>query len=1145
MTALELLNACVEKDIHLWTEGSRIRFRAPQGALTADLRDRIAGCKKELIEHLNGRAAGTKTTFRLSYGQKAIWFIQQTIPESSAYNLSLVFRIRSVTDAAAMRNALQAVIDRHSVLRTRYRVQNGEPVQDVFGFEKVRFVETDVSGLSEEALCETVTELHRRPFDLENGPILRADLLTRSQIDHILLITLHHIATDGWSSWTFLEELRQFYDAEVNNRPIALPLPEKEYHDFLQAEQQLLSGAQSEELASFWRSQLDGDLPVIALPFDHPRPKVQTLKGASTFFRLDKQLSIQLRELSKSQSSTLYMILLAVFFILLHKYTQQEDIIIGSPTFGRNKPEFDRSMGFFINQVPIRARVCADAAFTAFLAQVRKTSLEVLAHQDYPFHLMAGRFWQNTDRSIPPLCQVEFILQKPHKSKDLLTLLSSNAGGTADFGGLKIEYFPLAQQEGQLDLTLEMVESDGELFGHFKYSTDLFDSATILGMVGHFKNLLASIVRKPDQTLDTLEILSPAEQRRIVAEWNATGLDFGGPGCIHRQIEAQADRAPHGIAVSWDDRHLAYAELNRRANQLARHLKTLGAGPGVIVGVCLERSFDMIVALIAVLKAGAAYLPLDPSYPAERLSFMMEDARLRIVLTKSPQMEHLPDTAVPSVCMDTDGKIIASHPTHNFSEAAAEDQLAYVIYTSGSTGTPKGVMISHRALANFVQSAGREYGITASDKVLQFASINFDASAEEIYPCLAQGANLVLRTDAMLDSMAVFLSRCRDWGITVLDLPTAFWVELTLALRQGALRLPESVRLVIIGGEQAHPGTLAVWQACVPASVRLLNTYGPTEATVVATVCDLCAYPKAPGEMPAVPIGRPIANVQAYILDQHMQPVPVGVIGELHLGGAGLAGGYLFRPDLTAQKFVPNPFSDAVQARLYKTGDLARYLPDGQIEYKGRTDAQVKIRGFRVEPGEIESVLLKHPGVTSAHVTIRATGNGRSVLAAYVATDLDHAAAPDQLRDHLKRRLPDWMLPSVLIPVDRLPRTPGGKIDAGALPQPSAVPPGGREAFVAPRTPVELKLAEMWSEILNVPEIGVTQDFFSIGGHSLMVLRVISNIGKEWNVALPFRQFFETPTIAELAQSIEALIYLAEGSRTAPAPDAAREEVEI
>jgi amino acid adenylation domain-containing protein len=1147
MTAAELIRKCTENRIQLWTEGGRLKFRAPEGRLTPELRAKIAALKSELIPLLRQQAAATVTTHNLSYGQRALWFLQQTMPESSAYNLAFVVRIHSVIDIPALKNAFQALMDRHAILRTRYTVSDGQPVQNVHGFMPLQFEETNASAWSEEVLSNHVLQLHKRAFDLDHGQSMRVDLLSRSETDHVLLMGIHHIACDGWSVWILLNELKELYKAGANGQPLSLPSPKKQYHDFAVLEKSLLSGTSGKALADFWHKQLAGELPVLKLPYDRSRPKVQKFAGGSRDFHLDHALTQKIKDLAHSAEATVFMLLLTTYFLLLHRYSGQDDIIVGTPTFGRNRSEFASTIGCFINQVPIRAALSGDPPFRDLLAQIRKTTVEALSHQDYPFHLMAEKYWHNPDRGIPPLCQVEFILQKPQQSDDLLRLIGSEqTDKTIDFGGLELSNFPMAQQEGQLDLTLEMIETGGELLGSLKYNSDLFDDATALKMVGHFENLLKSIVDNPDSKISRLPILTPAERHRVLVEWNDTRLEFDASRGICRRIEEQAHRSPDAVALQMADERLTYRELNEWANQLSHHLKSLGVGPQVVVGISIDRSFELIIALIAVLKAGGAYLPLDPDYPQSRLAFMMEDARVAAVLTMADHKASLPADGVPLICMDTDRETIAGYPTDNPPQHAAPDHPAYIIYTSGSTGMPKGVMIHHRSMLNFVQSASREYAITADDRILQFASINFDASVEEVYPCLTRGARLVLRTASMMDSLAVFVENCRQWGVTVLDLPTAFWHELIRALDEEGLRLPDAVRLVIIGGEKAQPEQLELWHQTVGGAVRLINTYGPTEGTVVATSCDLTRYAQPADGEQAVPIGRPIANVRAYILDRYLQPVPQGVSGELHLAGEGLAQGYLNRPDLTAQRFIADPFGDGSGGRLYKTGDLARHMPDGNIEYKGRIDSQVKIRGFRVEIEEIVSALKAHAAVADAHVLATDEAQDQQRLIAYIVTSDASSEFQHQLRRHLKQRLPDFMIPSGFVRLEKFPLTPSGKIDTRALPKLEEAGAPGTANYVAPQTPVEEKIARIWSRVLNLERVGMHDNFFEIGGHSLLLLRVISSLKKELNIDVPFRQFFETPTLSEIAQCVDALLYLNQGSSAVKkSSDDDREEVVI
>jgi len=1045
-----------------------------------------------------------------------------------------------------MRNAYQALIDRHPALRTTYKYSDGLPVQNVHSYLEVQFEEIDASGWSEAELQEKVTALYKRPYDLEQGPVMRVHLLMQSETDYVLLQTIHHIACDGWSIWLLLSELRELYRAEANNLPVTLGTPEREFTDYVQWEQRMLGGLEGEELLEFWKGQMAGELPVLNLPYDRPRPKLLEFNGKSKSFVLGKVLTKKIKNLAKSEGATLFMLLLAAYFILLHRYSGQDDILVGTPTFGRNQPEYARTVGLFINQVPVRVNHIDNPSFSDFLSRIRRTTLEVLDHANYPFVMMADNFWRHRERNVSPICQVEFILQKPQQSDDLLGLLKSEGvRGTIDFGGLKLEYYPLNQQEGQLDLTLEMVESDSDLLGNIKYNSDLFDDATAEKIVNHFRQLLASIVTDPSRKISSLPIMTERESHRILVEWNSTKAVFPGSACVHELIEARAKETPKAIAVEHDSAGLTYEEMNRKANQLAHYLESLGVGPNIIVGVCLERSFEMIIALIAVLKAGGAYLPLDPSYPKSRLTFMLEDARVRVLLAQSSLRDQLPEAAVQRVFVDKDWDAISSNPTADPVNKASGEDLAYIIYTSGSTGKPKGVMIRRHSLENFVESVSREYAITSADRILQFASINFDASAEEIYPCLTRGATLVLRSDEMIGSISLFLEKCRDWQLTVLDLPTSYWHELTLELEHELLIIPESVRLVIIGGERAQPELLRAWHRHVKPTVRLLNTYGPTEATVVATICDATRPPEGNIPMREVPVGRPIANTQVYILDRNLQAVPAGVSGELHIAGEGLAAGYLNRTDLTAEKFIANPFAGDDQARLYKTGDLARYLPDGNIEFLGRIDRQCKIRGFRIEIGEIESELKKHTAVKHVHVTTSHDGRSQARLIAYVVTIDGASCSVGEIHEHLKVNLPDYMVPSAVVILDALPFLPSGKVDAGALPEPDLTR-SLQNTHVAPRNHVEEILCGIWAHVLKVSQVGIYDNFFEMGGHSLLLLRVISKLEETLKVKLPFRQFFVTPTIAEIGTVVEALLYLRESSQAVyDVSTENREEIEI
>jgi amino acid adenylation domain-containing protein len=677
----------------------------------------------------------------------------------------------------------------------------------------------------------------------------------------------------------------------------------------------------------------------------------------------------------------------------------------------------------------------------------------------------------------------------------------------------------------QCDLSLLLWETKTGLIEVWEYNTDLFDDATIARMADHFQVLLEAIAANPIQPISELPLLTEVERHQLLVEWNNTTIDYPQDKCIHQLFEEQVERAPDAVAVVFEGEQLTYRELNARANQLAHYLRSLGVGSEVLVGICVERSFEMIIGLLGVLKAGGAYVPIDPAYPGERIAYMLDDSQLPVLLTQQRLVDRLPKHEAQIVCLDTQWEAIAQCSEENTVCGVNADNLAYVIYTSGSTGKPKGVTIQHRSLVNYTTAVSIEYEIEKCDSVLQFASISFDASAEEIYPCLTSGAALVLRTYSMLDSVDIFLQKCRAWNLTVLSLPTAYWHELTAILSQETLVLPPSIRLIIIGGEKALPERLKTWQEYVGQRVRLVNTYGPTEGTVVATICELSATNPASRELP---IGRPIGNVQTYILDQCQQPVPIGVPGELHIGGDGLARGYLNRPDLTAERFIRNPFSKEPGSRLYKTGDLVRYLSDGNIEYLGRIDNQVKIRGFRIELGEVEAAIVQHPTVRETVVVAREDTPGNKRLVAYVVPKgeaVQETVLPtiNELRSFLKTKLPDYMVPGAFVFLDAMPLTPNRKIDRRTLPIPDSSWRELEDKFVAPSTPTEELLAAIWAKVLGLQQVGINDNFFELGGHSLLATQIISRIREAFSIELPLRHLFESPTIASLSKVIETV----------------------
>ncbi|HEX6289883.1 MAG TPA: amino acid adenylation domain-containing protein, partial [Herpetosiphonaceae bacterium] len=1026
----------------------------------------------------------------LSFAQQRLWFLDRLEPESAAYVIASVVRLRGRLDLTALERSVQAIIARHEMLRTTFVQGHGladdQRAQVIASSVDVPLTRVDLQGLSAQAAQEAVERWIRQaaeqPFDLQRGPLLRMTVFEMADREHVLALLAHHIITDGWSMGVLIGETATLYQAYVggSSEPAEQLLPPLtiQYVDYAQWQRQWMQGALLEEHLAYWKRQLV-DVPVLDLPTDRPRPPVQTTRGGRLSLRLPQEVSAELSALSRREGVTLFMTLLAAFAVLLHRYSDQDEIIVGTPIAGRTRSEIEGVIGLFVNTLVLRADLSGNPSFRELLMRVREVCLGAYAHQHLPFEQLVDTIQPERDLSRNPLFQVMFILQ----NTPLPTL---------ELPDLVFEPLEIDTGTAMFDLTLAMVEADEGLSASFEYNTDLFDAAMIARMAAQFQAVLERVVVAPEQALIDLPIPNDAE-RDLLRLWSVTARAAEGVACVHTLVEAQAERTPQALALVDEHMALTYQELNRRANQVAHRLRSLGAGPDARVAICMERSPELIVGLLGILKAGGAYVPLDPAYPAARLAWMLEDARASLVLTQPNLRALLPAPSVHVECFDATWSAIDGECGLNLSSDVTPDNLAYIIYTSGSTGTPKGVMVEHRSAAAYTQAAQREYAPGPDDRVLQFASISFDASAEEIYPCLASGATLVLRTDAMLQSFAAFVQACTTLRLTVLDLPTAYWHELVASLESEALALPSNVRLVIIGGEAALPERLAAWHRLVGARARLVNTYGPTETTIVATQHDLTLADRES----IVPIGRPVRNAQTYILNRQMRLSPIGVPGELYIGGAGVARGYWQRPDLTAERFIPDPFSGTVGARLYKTGDLARWLPDGTIAFVGRRDEQVKIRGFRIELGEIEAVLRQHEAVREA-VVLASEERGYKRLVAYVvahqnpeqrntgtpehgprAARAGGAGLTAELRAFLAARLPDYMVPSAFVVLDALPLTPNGKLDRRALPAPDATRSHAPTALVAPRTHVEEALAQIWAAVLRVAQVGRDDDFFA------------------------------------------------------------------
>jgi amino acid adenylation domain-containing protein len=1071
-----------------------------------------------LTRLLQDKVQQTPSGLPLSSGQQALWLTYRLAPESWAYNVLFSARLRSEVDMPALHRAFQALLKRHPSLRTTYTARDGKPEQQVHEHLQEHFEAVDVATWNWEALYDRLCTEARRPFDLERGPLMRVYVFTRSAREHILLCTVHHIAIDFWSLGLLLEELRLLYAAEKAGEQAALPPLGAPYADYVQWQAGMLASAQAERHWAYWQQQLADAPPVLHLPTDRPRPPVQTYCGASHTFQLTAALTQQLKAHAQAEGVTLYMLLLAAFDVLLYRYSGQEDIVVGTFMAGRLRPEFRRTVGYFTNPVVIRARLAGNPPFKTFLRQVRHTVLAALKHQEFPFPLLVERLQPERDASRSPVFQVAFVLQQLPQQEELLQcFVPGITGEQIDFGGLVCEPLALPQQEGQFDLTLEMAEVGNALCGGLKYNPDLFEAATIARLAGHLRTLLESIVTTPEQQLAVLPLLTAAERQQILVAWNDTRTDYPADQCIHQLFEAQVERTPDAKAIVYGKQQLTYRELNQRANRLAHHLRTLGVGPDVLVGICVERSLDMGVGLLGILKAGGAYVPLDPGYPSERLAFMLEDAQVRVLLTQQRLLATLPQHTAHVICLDTPSASLPHECLENPVNVVTPEHLAYGIYTSGSTGTPKGVLGLHRGAVNRLAWMWQTYPFAAEEVCCQKTSLNFVDSVWELFGPLLQGIRSVIIPDAVVKDPPRLVHTLAAQQVTRLVLvPSLLRVILDTVGTLGQ-QLPR-LRLWISSGEPLPVDLLRRFQQCLPHSV-LLNLYGSSEVSADITWYDLRLMGDAAG---SVPIGRPIANTQIYLLDTYLNPVPVGVPGELYAGGDGLARGYLNRGELTAERFIPNPFSDKPGTRLYKTGDLARYLPDGTIEFLGRTDHQIKLRGLRIELGEIEAVLRQHLAIREVVVTAREDMPGDTRLVAYLVPLQRPTPTPGALRRFLKAKLPEYMIPTAFVFLDALPLTSSGKVNRLALPAPGAICSPSERPAVAPQTPVQEQLRDIWGQLLGLACPGIHDNFFELGGHSLLAVQLMHRVRQTFGQDLPLTTLLQAPTIAGLAACMAA-----------------------
>ncbi|MEH1946787.1 MAG: amino acid adenylation domain-containing protein [Nostoc sp.] len=1105
----------LEKGVYVW-EGRT--FYLSTAHTDADIEHVIEAVKKSVVEMQEGELLppppiSTTLKIPLTAAQKELWFLAQMGDEvSRAYNESRTIHLRGTGNLLAVRKAVQEIINRHEALRTTFSPEGDNqlihptltidiPVSDFSTLEKSQ---------RETQLSELLAREAQQIFHLEKGPLLNCHIVKLQEDHHLVILTNHHIVADGWSISILLRELAAIYSAECQGIASQLPQPMK-WSEYALWQAQMQQSPEMAKAEAYWLNQFASSVPVLELPTDRPRPPIFSYTGARENIILDSTLYNSLKSLSVQRGYTLFTILLTAFITLLQRLTNQQDIVVGIASAGQSAIAGEYLVGHCVNLLPIRSQVIGNPGFTEYLSSVQQVLLDAYEYQIYPFIKLIENLKLPRDTSRTPLFTTGFNLDKAQlESKSLKQ---------------EFEVAKNATSATKLDINLNILQTDSELLLELEYNTDLFDTQTIQRWLGHYVTLLEGVVANPEQPLAELPILTQTQQHQLLVEWNNTQTDYPGEYCIHDLFEAQVERSPDAIAVTFEDQHLTYRELNNRANQLAHYLQSLGVKPEVLVGICVERSLEMALGILGILKAGGAYVPLDPAYPQERLALILDDVKPLVLLTQKHLVAELPTSAAKVVCLD-ECDLYAQQSQENLSSNVIAENLAYVIYTSGSTGTPKGVLITHQALVNHTIAAAKAYKLQPEDRILQFASVSFDVAAEELFPSWLSGSTVVIRPNQVL-LFAHFRQFLIQEKLTVVNLPTAYWHEWVSDLTQTTEPLPPTLRLVIVGTEQALPEKLALWQKLVgdrsqSSRIRWLNAYGPTEATIGVTIYEP-VEPVEPVTYPekqpvyCVPVGRPIANTQVYLLDKHLHPTPLGVPGELYIGGIGIARGYLNYPELTAEKFIPNPFSEKLGMRLYRTGDLARYLPNGNIELLGRIDQQVKIRGFRIELGEISATLQQHNKVREAVVIAREDEHGDKYLVAYVSPQPEQSIINTELRGFLQEKLPQYMLPSSFVILSTLPLLPNGKLDRRSLPAPE-IRPELEAGYVMPQTEIEQTIATIWQKSLNIEKIGIHDNFFELGGHSLLMVKVHSQLREIFPTDLSMLDMFRYPTINSLAE---------------------------
>jgi amino acid adenylation domain-containing protein len=1070
--------------------GQRLEALSPEKR--AILKKNTAAKKHIPVAHAALERVSREGVLALSFGQERMWFLDGLEPNSSAYNLSGAFRLTGQLNVAALKQSLEEIVRRHEVLRVTFENTDGQARLRIHTAIKVELPVIDMRGCvdREERGRLQAGEEAQRPFDLASGPLLRVRLFRLRDDEHVFLLTMHHIVSDAWSRGLFMRELGTLYGAfrQGQASPLAeLPI---QYADYAHWQRHWLQGEVLERQLGYWKKRLAGAPASLELPTDRPRPSVQTYRGATFEFGLGEKLTQHVRELSRNEGATLFMTVLATFGVLLSRYSGQTDLVVGSPIANRPRAELEGLIGFFVNTLALRVDLSGSPTFRQLLVRVKQMALDAYTHQDMPFERLVAEVHLVRDMSRTPLFQVMLALQ--------------NAPAIPlKLAGLTLERYESPRETAKFDLTLDIVEVGTGLVGSFEYNTDLFDAATIARMVEHLRRLLKSLVRSPDVCVFDLPILTEHEREWHLAQWN--GPDAPLPEvCAHELFERWAREAPNATAIVNGARSVTYRESNVRANRLAHRLRSLGVGLESRVALVASRSIETVIGILGILKTGAAYVPVEPQLPLARRARMVERCDVRVAVRSDEP------TALAASEVTVDGFEPLDVPEDNPGISVMPDLPMVVLHTSGSTGEPKGVILTHRGLLNYASAIAKDWGVERSDRLLQFASLSFDASLEEILGTWTLGATLVLRDEQWLDPQ-VLLAACREHGITVVELPTAYFALVLEAVEQAGA-WPTSVRLVVIGGERAQPGWIERFHRMTRADrPRLVNMYGPTETSISVTCCDTGQFMEGGNLKGDSPLGRSVDNCRICVLDERLGLVPTGAVGELCVGGVALACGYVGKPSLTAEAFVPDAFVSG--QRLYRTGDRGRGRADGSLEFCGRSDAQVKIRGFRIEPAEIEATLVRHPKVAESLVQVHEAGRSGLQLIAYVR--LNASMSTVELRSYAAEHLPTYMVPSALVIVSGWPLTAHGKVDRQALPTPDAtsLAVGAIEA----RDPLEVVISSIWRELLGISRLGIHDNFFELGGHSLLATQLVARMRQSLNVELPLHVVFEAPTVAQLA----------------------------